>query len=89
MVLPPTRRALFALARTLLGRRPPKVVVLPGVRPPTLADLPPLSFPVAPRAPLPPAPSLGHALKEARLALGAWSGEKLLRWRAMRRAARK
>jgi hypothetical protein len=48
-----------------------------------------LSFPVAPRAPLPPAPSLGHALKEARLALGAWSGEKLLRWRAMRRAARK
>ena len=31
----------------------------------------------------------GHAVKEARLALGAWSGEKLLRWRAMRRAARK
>ena len=89
VVLPPTRRALFALARALIGRRPPKVVVLPGVRPPTLAELPPLSFPVAPRAPLPPAPSLGHALKEARLALGAWSGEKLLRWRAMRRAARK
>ena len=89
VVLPPTRRALFALARTLLGRRPPKVVVLPGARLPTLAELPPLSFPVAPRAPLPPAPSLGHALKEARLALGAWSGEKLLRWRAMRRAARK
>jgi hypothetical protein len=89
VVLPPTRRALFALARTLLGRRPPPVVVLPGARPPTIAELPPLSFPVAPRAPLPPAPSLGHALKEARLALGAWSGEKLLRWRAMRRAARK
>mmetsp|Transcript_14746 Transcript_14746/g.39085 ORF Transcript_14746/g.39085 Transcript_14746/m.39085 type:complete len:367 (-) Transcript_14746:26-1126(-) len=88
MVLPPTRRALFALARTLLGRRPPPVVVLPGARPPTIAELPPLSFPVAPRAPLPPPPSLGHALKEARLALGAWSGEKLLRWRAMRRAAR-
>ena len=88
VVLPPTRRALFALARTLLGRRPP-LLVLPGARPPTLAELPPLSFPVAPRAPLPPAPSLGHALKEARLALGAWSGEKLLRWRAMRRAARK
>ena len=89
VVLPPTRRALYALARALLGRPPPKVVVLPGARPPTLADLPPLSFPVAPRAPLPPAPSLGHALKEARLALGAWSGEKLLRWRAMRRAGRK
>ena len=89
VVLPPTRRALFALARALIGRPPPKVVVLPGARPPTLAELPPLSFPVAPRAPLPPAPSLGHALKEARLALGAWSGEKLLRWRAMRRAARK
>ena len=89
VVLPPTRRALFAFARALIGRPPPKVVVLPGARPPTLAELPPLSFPVAPRAPLPPAPSLGHAFKEARLALGAWSGEKLLRWRAMRRAARK
>jgi len=91
VVLPPTRRALFAFARALLGRPPPKVVVLPGARPPTLAELPPLSFPAlshAPAAPRPPAPpSLGNAFKEARLALGVWTSERLLRWR-VRRAGR-
>jgi len=88
VVLPPTRRALFAFARTLLGRPPPKVVVLPGARPPTLAELPPLSFPALSRAPLPPAPpSLGHAFKEARLAVSVWTSERLLRWR-MRRGGR-
>ncbi|CAH0369154.1 unnamed protein product [Pelagomonas calceolata] len=88
VVLPPTRRALFAFARALLGRPPPKVVLLPGARPPTLAELPPLSFPAVSHAPRPPAPpSLGNAFKEARLALGVWTSERLLRWR-VRRAGR-
>ena len=85
VVLPPTRRALFAFARALIGRPPPKVVVLPGARPPTLAELPPLSFPALSRAPRPPAPpSLGHAFKEARLAVSVWTSERLLRWRVRR-----
>ena len=86
VVLPPTRRALFAFARTLIGRPPPKVLVLPGARPPTLAELPPLSFPALSRAaPRPPAPpSLGHAFKEARLAVSVWTSERLLRWRVRR-----
>ena len=85
VVLPPTRRALFAFARALIGRPPPKVVVLPGARPPTLAELPPLSFPALSRTPQPPAPpSLGHAFKEARLAVGVWTSERLLRWRVRR-----
>ena len=88
VVLPPTRRALFAFARALLGRPPPKVVVLPGARPPTLAELPPLSFPALSRVPRPAAPpSLGHAFKEARLAVSVWTSERLLRWR-VRRAGR-
>ena len=84
VVLPPTRRALFAFARALIGRPPPKVVVLPGARPPTLAELPPLSFPALSHARPPAPPSLGHAFKEARLAVSVWTSERLLRWRVRR-----
>ena len=91
VILPPTRRVLLALLG--IGRRARPALaplVLPGARLPTLAELPPLRFPALSLAPpRPPAPTLGHALKEARLALGLLSGEKVLRWRAMRRAAQK
>ena len=89
VVLPPTRRVLLALLG--IGRRARPALaplVLPGARLPMFAELPPLRFPALSLVPpRPPAPTLGHALKEARLALGVLSGEKVLRWRAMRRAA--